>query len=721
MQPLDTAPLKQFIDEKNIADLLDGEKLKKISSQLTEEIAEDESSRQEWISQMQNALKIARQDLSTKNYPWDKASNVKIPLILSGCMQFNARILPEIVQGDRIVNVAVLREDPTGVFTKIAYSQGRHMSYQLLDVIKNWIPDTDKLLMSLPLVGTVYRKTYFDNVWRIPRVDFCMPDEVIVSQHCTAIEKAQRITHRIVLTTNDIIERMRAGIYKSYELSELPFYTEENAQDFENENISVSKNSVLKNHVIEECHCFLDLDDDDYKEPYIVTIHKGSNKVLRITARYDDKSWLKESGKIIGIKARNYFTDYHFQPSPDGTYLGLGFGQFLYPLNTAINSITNALIDSGHLSNLQSGFISKSLKIAKEKLKMGPGEWQQVNSPSGVSLQQSIMPLPTKEPSGALFNLLQFLMQSSKELSAISEPMQGQLPPPDTPATTVLAVLQQGQKIYSAVFKRLHTALKKEYEKLYDLNSETLQKTETYRLATDSGMVERGQYDREIYGVFPVADPTISSDYERLTKIQALWNIRQDPNINEREVVERYVELLRVPDMKKVLNPPPDPNTPPPPEAQLVMAKIRNLDAQNNKIMLEAEYNAEKLRLDEQRLQLDAATAGINATTEKINTSIALAEFEVKGGEKTLELAERTQALLEKQTAPTFMSLVQPPQQQQAQQQQGTPQGTQPIAPEEGSPTQPQESPQEMPPLEQPPEEQSAEESPEQPQTGETE
>lgn len=691
MLQIDTNKLKPFIESKNIAELLDERELEKISGQLCEEIQNDENSRSEWSNQMKQALAIARQDIQGKSYPWHNASNVKIPLILNGCIQFNSRIGPEIIQGNKIVNVSVMRPDPTDEISNIAYKQSRHMSYQLIEIVKNWIPDTDKLLMTLPLLGTVYRKTYFDSIRRKPRVDLCLPDDIVLDQSCSALEYADRITHKLELSTNQIIERMRAGIYKEYQIEDLlQSQLKDMSQKFDEKNIaSQQSNTNISKNIPQsccECHCWLDLDDDDYLEPYIVLFHEASKKVLRIKARYDEKSWIKDSSKIVGIEAKNYFTDYHFMPSPDGAFMGLGFGQFLYPLNEAVNSITNKLIDAGHLANLQCGFISRALKVSKGSESFEPGEWKLVNSSTGQSLSNSIMPLPVKEPSQTLFNLLQFLLQSARELASTSEPMQGQLPPPNTPATTVLAVLQQGQKVYSSVFHRLYQGLKKEYEKLYDLNAQYLPASETYKLAKESGMVERKQYDKKEYGVFPVADPNIASDTERLTKLQALWNIKDDPNINEREVVTRYVELLRIPDPEKVINPPPDPNAPPPPEAQLVMAKANNLNAQSSKIhgemLIDADYKSHKIDLDYKQLWLDSKKAENDAESKRVNSIVQLTQTESKVNSEEITRAEGIMGLVERQVSLEFAPFQATQQQQQPTQQpspqmpqQGMPQG----------------------------------------------
>lgn len=670
---INTELLTRYSKLDNIAPELDERKLTNIGLQLIEEVQYDNDTRHEWLNQMEEALKIARQDIDRKTYPWDGASNIKLPLILNGCIQFNARTNPEIIQGNKIVNVAVMRDDPTGDYADLAYRQGRHMSYQLLEIVKNWTRDTDKLLMSLPLLGTVFRKTYFDSIRRIPTVEFCLPDKIIINQNVSVLEKAERITHQVDITTNTLIERMRAGIYTAYSLDELePDINEQTENDLDKENISRSPEHNIKstNHSLNETHAWLDLDDDGYREPYIVTIHLRSQKVLRIVARFDSKSFIKDNGKVIGIDAYNYFTDYRFLPSPDGAYMGLGFGQFLYPLNESINTICNQLVDAGTLSNIQGGFLSRSLRLKKDELDFRPGEWKLVNAVTG-GLQKGIMPLPVKEPSATLFNLLQFLIQNAEQLASINDVLQGQMPAAGTPATTVMAVVEQGQKVYSSIFYRLYESFQKEYEKLYDLNAKYLSTTETYRLAEESGIVRRDQYDREHYGVFPIADPTLSSDAFRLAQTQALMQLAQaNPLINSQEVTMRYLKLLRVPNPEKLIITKPQPTA----EEKLAEAKIQNYAAQNNKMLMEAQSEAEKTALQEKDLELRAAIAGVDAATQKINSTIALAEFDVSAGQKALEVAQKQEEQLSIPEEQQFEQIVQP-------QQPAQPQGTQPQQP----------------------------------------
>jgi chaperonin GroES len=639
---IDKEKLLFYSKQRNVADFLEPYQITKIAGQLMEEIDDDIQSRATWKNQLDDALTIARQELKEKNHPWRRAANIKYPLILNGCISFNSRTRSELIRGNDIVHVAVMCEDKTDELADKAYRQSRHMSYQLKYVIDNWVSDTDKLLMSLPLLGTVFRKTYFDPIRKLPCVDFCLPDAVVLDQSTKSLKMAPRVTHLLKITNNHLIERMRAKYYLQYDIKELQQPKEYN-DEFQDQNIAAQPSSAkfveLKIQGLREAHCFLDLDNDGYDEPYIVTLHESSGKLFRITARFDSNSFLKDSGKTIGIEPRCLFTDFHFMPSVDNSFMGLGFGQFLYPLNEAINSNINALTDAATLSNLSTGFISDTIKMENKTYRMEPGEWVRVNL-LGKRMQDAIMKIPANEPSQTLFNLTTFLITSAEKLAAISDPMQGQLPPANTPATSVLAVLREGQKVFSTIFARLYDCFAREFQKLYDLNCKYLKATENYAFTERgekviSGIVRRGDYDSKIYGVFPVADPNSSSDSEKFVKAQALMMLKDDPNVNGREVIKMFVELLRIQDSDKLIMPPPDPNAPPPPADQFLLAQAQELKTKSSKNMMEMEHEVEqavmlekRYNLDVKKLELEALIASTNASSLEAKSIAELAKAE---------------------------------------------------------------------------------------------
>lgn len=354
--------LLKLYESENIAEDLDDDELQKIGMRCSREYDLDEASRTEWLEMMQEAIKIAKQVLEQKTTPWPNAANVKFPLITNAIISFASRTYPEIIRGNKVVLAGVIGPDPTGKKEQIARRVSNHMSYQLLVESPNWEEDTDKLLMILPLMGTVFRKSYYDPFLQMPTTDLCLPDRITIDNHAKTIESARRITHQLDLYDNDLIERMRAGIYREIDLEKL------------NDNIS-ENNDEDKLHCILEQHRYLDLDDDGYAEPYIVTFHKESQTVLRIKSRFSLENIIERNNKIVKITPDCYFTAYHFIPNPDGTFYSIGYGTLLYPINETINTTINQLLDAGTLSNRQAGFIGKGLRIKKGNIAVKPGEW----------------------------------------------------------------------------------------------------------------------------------------------------------------------------------------------------------------------------------------------------------------------------------------------------------------------------------------------------------
>uniref|UniRef100_A0A6M3KQI3 Putative co-chaperone GroES n=1 Tax=viral metagenome TaxID=1070528 RepID=A0A6M3KQI3_9ZZZZ len=628
--------LREYINLDNIASELSDDELYKIGSQVVQGADQDEQSRYEWRETLESALKIVTQQKEGKSTPWPGASNVKYPLITESCIQYNARVMPEFIQGNRAVRVAVMIPDPDETAEDRADRLSRHMSYQVLNQIGNWRADSDRLFMTLPLFGTVYRKTYYDPIEKKPCVDFCLPFDIIINNDSPDLESASRVTHVIYLYANDLIERMRAGLYSDFSMDTL--------LGVDTDKELLVDDSVDNPHEVYEQHTWLDLDDDGYKEPYIVVVHKLSQKVLRIVARYDEDSFVfSKKGEFIKIKAHQYFTDYHFLPSPDGTFHSLGLGTILYPLNETINTILNQLLDAGTLANRQGGFIGKSLRVQKEDLRFRPGEWKQINAPTGQTISQNIYPLPIKEPSQTLMALLGSVTQAAKELANINDVLQGQIPAANTPATTVMAVVEQGMKVFSAMMERLFISFKKEYEKLYKLNEKYFDQYDTYDEAILTGMVSAADYKESGYGIFPVADPNQASDMHRLAQAQALMQLLQVPGINAPEVIDRYLKALRVQDIEKVF-PPPQPQPPDPTvmmQLQMAEAQLENLKLQNADILMRREMEAIKISLEQERNEQQAILWSAQAAAQHTDSIATLAQTETLAGQQEIELASK--------------------------------------------------------------------------------
>lgn len=634
--------LRKFMDMENIAEDLDDKQLEKISEICLDGFDIDKESRIEWEEIMKKAFNLVEVGLEAKNTPWEGAANIKYPLVSGACIQFNARTNPEIIKNERVVEVRLMSpDDMQHNLSNRAYRLSSHMSYQLISQSTHWVIDTDKLLMMLPMMGTVFRKSFFNTITGQPDTTLCMPEDVVINEKVQSLESCQRVSHVLCMTSNELIEGMKAGLYLEHDLRDLTttyvninestIKEEEKVNDvripqsFTTSEDNTSERTYDVSHEIIEQHRWLDLDGDSYQEPYIVTVHKGSRKILRIVARYDESSFeFNDKGEFTKINAINYFTDYHFIPNPNGNFYSLGFGTLLLETNETINSILNQLIDAGTLSNRQSGFIGSDVRMPKGVFQFKPGEWKQLPSTPGSVISQNIVPLPIKEPSQTLFQLMQFLIESSRQITSVSDIMSGETPNPNVPATTTMALLEQSQQVYSSILYRIYDSLKKEFEKLYDLNKKYLKEEETFPIAEQMMMITIQDYQSPNYGIFPVADPKVSSSMQRIAQGQALLDLTKFPQINVVEVLLNYLQILKISDPKAYINQ----EAPPPPEALKVMAETKKIEMETTNILMERELDALKLGIQEKEQLSKAMYYGGDLAAKKITSAKEIVEME---------------------------------------------------------------------------------------------
>ena len=303
------------------------------------------------------------------------------------------------------------------------------------------------------------------------------------------------------------------------------------------------------------------MDDDGYPEPYVVVFEEATEKVLRITARFNqDGITLKDNGKISRIVPMEYYTKFSFFPNPDGGFYDIGFGRLLGSINHSVDTLINQLIDAGTLSNLQSGFIGKGLRIKMGDSKFTPGEWKAVNA-TGNDIKSQIFPLPVREPSGVLFQLLELLAQSAKELASISEINVGKMPGQNTPATTTMASVQEGARLFTSVYKRIYRSLSEEFRKIYKLNATYLDPQEEVDVLDEP--IQQSDYEGNPNDVVPSADPNASSQEAKTANAERLIQLLSLGTINAQEVTQRILAAYEEPNVEKLMGnlppPPPDP------------------------------------------------------------------------------------------------------------------------------------------------------------------
>lgn len=537
--------LSSYLASVNIAEHLDEQRLQDIGNEVFEGYENDLQTRGHWDKCMDDWIKLAKQAVEHKTFPWPDASNVKYPLLSTAAMQFAARAYPSLVPSDgRVVKAKPIGKDFDGQKTKTAEAVSLYMSWQLMYDMKSWEEEMDKMLIMLPIVGTMFKKTYWDHMTEKNCSRVILPKNLVVNYWTRSLEEAERVTEVIEMSPRKVKERQQSGLWLDHDLGDAPMpETEDNAP----------AQDMTTPYMFLEQHTFLDLDDDGYREPYVVIIHKDSKKVMRITARFNEDSIvLTDDGEISYIKPKHCFTKFGFVPNPDGGFYDIGFGVLLGPINESVNTLINQLIDAGSLANMQGGFIGKGLRLRMGETKFTLGEWKPVNS-TGDDLRKQIVPLPAKEPSNVLFQLMQALITSGKELASVAEIFVGKMPGQNTPATTTMASIEQGMKVFTAVYKRIYRSLAEEFKKLYELNAEYLD-PKTYVDVVD---MEIGPEDfkADQNNIFPGADPTAVSQTERLLKAQGLLELLPTGILDPVKVIMRVLEAQEQPNWQELFVP----------------------------------------------------------------------------------------------------------------------------------------------------------------------
>lgn len=547
--------LDDYADNLNIANDLDERTLGLVGMYVLSGVSSDKSSQKEWLTMVEDAQRLATLKKEPKSYPLPQSANIKYPLITNACYQFAAKTYPEVIKNARVAKGEVLAADPTGMYALLAEAMSLDMSARLLGSDTTWEKNLDQLLVTYANIGFVCKKKFYDTNKDCVDEVLCDYKDLIIRNateiHC--LGDLQRITHALHCTSNDLMEGMRSGIYCEEAVEEI-----------------LARQDPDSNDLIDlyECHCFYDLDEDGYKEPYIVTVDSGSGKVLRIVARFNSEDVLYNDKKQVKkINACQYFVDFHFLPSPDGRFMSMGFGTLMLHLNETVNTILNQLIDAGTLANLQFGFIDSRLKVMGGQQFNDPGQWNMVkgvSSASGGRLQDMVLPLNYKEPSAVLFQLLGLVIQASKELSASTDIMSGQQDSQNSPANTTAILAEQGLKLFSSIQRRLYRSLKDEFGLIKELIKNYCDPTEVVMIGQQPLSV------KELYSVpkvkiIPVADPNLSSDAQRMAKLQYLLQLMTQPGtaqyINGHAAVTAIVTGLQLPNPASfVQQPPQQPN-----------------------------------------------------------------------------------------------------------------------------------------------------------------
>lgn len=537
------ARLSRLATDHNVAELLEPEELNKIGMRVCREYKIDRDSRADWEKTAQRAMDMAKQKKEPKNSPWEGASNVKYPLLTTAALQFAARAYPAIVDGPRIVKCAVMGRDQDGRKAGMADRVSQHMSYQLMYELDNWEGDVDTALHQIPIIGCAFKKVYADPTSEAGfRDDLVSAFDLVVNQSAKSFDTVPRVTHVFPLYPNEIEERQREGNFLEVELSL---------------NSSEAGDDDDAPHMFLEQHCYFDLDNDGLKEPWIITVHEDTQKVVRIKPAFAMEAVKTDMqrGKIIKIPRTQYFVKIPFIPDPEGGFYDIGFGKLLEAISDVIDTTINQMMDAGTLQNAGGGFIGGGVQLNKSKISLKPGQYQTVSA-NGQDLRASIVNLEHLGPAPVLFQLLEMMIAAGKDIAAVKDVLTGETPSNQT-ATSTMAAIEQGLKVFSAIYKRIFRALKAEYRLIYEINKTSLNQPKYIALLDEPVEVTQQDYHDE-FDVMPVSDPNSITDMQRMAKASFVMEqvTAGNPAINAFEATKRAFEAARIDDVQKILVPP---------------------------------------------------------------------------------------------------------------------------------------------------------------------
>ena len=603
----------------------------------------DLDSRSEWEELNKQIISLIKLLTQKKTYAGDVIANVKYPLIINACIQFAGRAYPELIKGNEVVKGKIIGADPDDKKFERAKRICDFMSFQVLNKMQNWEEDLDQLLFTLPAIGCVFKKSYFNSLERQNVSALAYADDVVVNYKAQSLERAPRITHKIYLYHNEIVERIAAGVFIDFDIKELGQATDPDGNSDEE-----------TPHLFLEQHRWYDLDDDGYQEPYIVTVHEESQKLVRIAPRFATDGIIRKSnddgtsnaeGPIIKIVPEQYFTRYLFMPSIDGGFYGMGFGSLLMSNNSAVNTLINQLIDAGTLSNRQSGFLGRGLRIGRGKsIQLKAGEWKPVES-TGDDLRKNVFAMPVREPSQTLFALLGMLIEAGKELAGMTEILAGNSPGANVPAESVLALIEQGLQVYSAVHKRIYRAQYKEFSKLRRLNALYLDQM-TYQTVLDDDAADiQADFSTHDFDVIPVSDPDSTTMMQRIMKAKAMLELRGQ-GLNDMEINRRYLLAMNINDIEKIL---PEEGGQPDEAEQMQMQKLQGeleeLSAKVEKLQSETELNYAKIESEYGGLHKTAA--GITNDERKLDINAAQVMNQIQLGRSQQSVGKAPKGITE--------------------------------------------------------------------------
>lgn len=595
--------LEELEKSENVVELLKPKKLIEIGEQVKKGYEIDLDSRRDWERDLAEATRLVKQVFEEKRRAnLAKAASIKMPLLTKAVIDFAARVYKEHIQGNKVVHIKTIGADANYRKDERGVNVSRCMNFQLLDKNSEWETEHDKLLHVYSTFGIAYKKVYYDALDRRNVSELIAPSDIIINNSVTSLEKAPRITHRMFYSRNEIEEQIRLGYFTKVDFDkisetypDLPSELKEEAEQNYDYTDPDAPYELL------EQHCYLDLDEDGYAEPYIVTLHAASCQVLRIVNRFkkiDRRPQEDGTQKLIRIVPEHFFIDFHYIPSPDGSYHSLGLGKLLLPINESANTLMEQILDAGTMANSQTGLIGASTRIKARDIELENGKYKILDIGGAADLRSSVLPLPAPQPSPVLLNCLGIIMEAGKDIASTNDMLEGKMSGTNVPATTSMMLAENGLKVYNAIVKRLYRSMKKEFSRLFYLNQKHLTQKEYEEILDNPSALVDVDFATDDLDIVPIADPSNSSDVQRISTARA---IMEAPGGDPWEKSYLYYKALRLEEeeIQRILGPKPPPDAPPPAEIQKIMAETQKLNAETQEIMAGIQNAITKLQIED--------------------------------------------------------------------------------------------------------------------------
>ena len=528
--------------DHNLAENMDENTLMSMSYDLLADIDEDIQSRKDWLDTYVKGLQLLGLKYEERTEPWPGACGVYHPLLMEAAVKFQAEMIMETFPAAGPVRTKIIGKE-TPEKKEAAIRVQEDMNFELTERMPDYRPEHERALLTTALAGNAFKKIYRDPSLGRQTAPFIGPEDVIVPYGAANIETAERVTHLMRKTKNELRKLQVAGFYRDVDLGEpMRIMDEVEKRKAEQQGFSASMDDRFQ---ILEVHCHLDLpgheDPDGVALPYIVTIERGTRTILSIR-----RNWLEEDP--LRLK-RQHFVHYGYIP---------GFGFYYFGLihligghSKAATSLIRQLIDAGTLSNLPGGLKAKGMRVKGDDTPIAPGEFRDVDLPSGA-IRDNILPLPYKEPSQVLMALMDKIVADGRQFAASSELSVSDMSA-QAPVGTTLAILERVMKVISAVQARIHYAMKQEFKLLAAIIRDNTPEDYDYEPEIGSTGAKRSDYDH--VDVLPVSDPNASTMAQRVVQYQAVMQLAQQaPQIYDLPFLHRQmIEVLGIKNASKIV------------------------------------------------------------------------------------------------------------------------------------------------------------------------